>query len=164
MGTCFAVTRTDLADAIVLTVTGSLDAFTAPACDQAMVRVLAAVAPGRLLLLDLRRLDFLAATGVRTLSRTVEAARRASIPIRVVVGPGQSTRLILDRIDVDARIPVAGRLAGPDGRTPAGWDPSRYRRCGTDERQSPPRRAAVRRHRRAVRRRRGRTAGGGRPG
>ncbi|WP_432837464.1 STAS domain-containing protein [Dactylosporangium sp. CA-092794] len=102
--------RGDLPDGISLTVIGPLDAFTAPGLDQAIGDALGAVPGGGSVAIDLRRLEFIAAAGVRALFRAADAADRAGVANRVVVAAGQHARTIIDRIDVDGRLPLVERL------------------------------------------------------
>ncbi|WP_433088978.1 STAS domain-containing protein [Dactylosporangium sp. CA-052675] len=103
-GPTFAVSRGDARGAVVLALTGALDAFTAPDLDAA---VAAALTPGRDLVLDLRELEFLAAGGVRALLRAVESAGRARVALRILVGEAQYARIVIDRIDLDGLLPLA---------------------------------------------------------
>ncbi|MER7278630.1 STAS domain-containing protein [Dactylosporangium sp. NPDC000244] len=100
----FAVSRDDVRDAVVLALTGALDAFTAPDLDEA---VGAALTPGHELVLDPRELEFLATGGVRALFRAAESAGRARVAPRILVGEAQHARLVIDRVDIDGRPPLA---------------------------------------------------------
>ncbi|WP_426513883.1 STAS domain-containing protein [Dactylosporangium sp. McL0621] len=104
----FAVRRGDVRDAVVLTLTGALDAFAAPDLDRAMGEALAAANPGHALVVDLCALEFIAAGGVRALLRAADAADRVHVPLRVVVGEDQYVRGVIDRVDLDGRIPLGG--------------------------------------------------------
>ncbi|WP_433605136.1 hypothetical protein ACQP2P_26530 [Dactylosporangium sp. CA-139114] len=101
----FAVRRDDVRDAVVLALTGALDAFGATDLDAA---VDAGITPGHELVLDPRELELLAAGGVRALLRAVEPADRAGVA-RMLVGDAQDARLVIDRLVID-RLGIDGRL------------------------------------------------------
>jgi len=112
----FAVIRADLPDAVVLTIAGPLDAVTAPTCEEIIDKTLSSMAPDRSLVIDLYRLEFIAAAGVRSLFRAADAAREAGVPIRIVVATDQYARTVIDRLDLDAQLPLveeAGRVDEP---------------------------------------------------
>lgn len=92
---------------IVLSVVGAVDLATAPELDQAIKQALDG--PGRRLVLDLRGVDFMDASGVAILLRHDQRARAAARPFVVVRGPPQVQRLF-DLTELSARIAIVDEL------------------------------------------------------
>ncbi|MEJ3651678.1 STAS domain-containing protein [Actinomycetes bacterium KLBMP 9759] len=103
-----AVTSTG--DAAVITVTGEVDALTAPELDSAVTDT--AAAAERLLVLDLTGVTFLGSAGLAVIST---AATSASVPVRVVAATHTVTRPLeitgLDQV-VEIHATLAEALAG----------------------------------------------------
>jgi anti-sigma B factor antagonist len=99
----FMIKRRNGGRDVVLCVLGSVDLATAPELEQAIADALDG--PGRRLVLDLRRVDFMDASGVAILLRHDQRARAASRSLLVVRGPPQVQRLF-ELTDLSARITV----------------------------------------------------------
>ncbi|BCJ47160.1 hypothetical protein GCM10010168_72510 [Actinoplanes ianthinogenes] len=100
----------DPPDALVVTLTGPLDAATAPECAALIADALHRIPAGLTLVLDLDRLDFIASGGVRVLFHAADAARGAGVPLVIVVGRDHYVRTTIDRIDTAGRLPLAERF------------------------------------------------------
>lgn len=99
-------THTDLAttetDAGLTTVTprGPLDAFTAPGFTEHMHHTLATLTAGHTVLIDLRKLEFLAVAGARALIRADELCRARGIGCYLLAGAGDDAGTVLTSLDV----------------------------------------------------------------
>jgi anti-anti-sigma factor len=109
-----------------LEVAGDLDLRSAPRLEQELLR---ASATARLLVLDLRELDFIDCTGVHVVVRASGRLRREGRRLIVLRGPAQVDRVFvltategeLEFLDVDAAAPAVRKLlrlaTGPADRS-----------------------------------------------
>ena len=81
----FTVRTEERHDAHVVIPKGELDLATAPALDTALDRAFAAVGPGRVVL-DLRELEFIDSSGLRTLLTARRRAEQAGSQFSLVAG------------------------------------------------------------------------------
>jgi anti-anti-sigma factor len=100
-----------------LALTGALDAVTVPACARLITDTLAAVTPGGALVIDLRGLDLLADAGVRALLSAIDAGRTAGVTVHLLVDDHQQIRTVIERVDVDGRLPLVAEAPGPAATT-----------------------------------------------
>lgn len=93
-----AVVRTDFPGAVVLALTGDLDAATAPAWEQTFVDLFAGLPAGHVVILDVRGVGFVAVAGVRLLLGCAE--RWAGAVTFVVLGTDHHIRDWIDHLGV----------------------------------------------------------------
>lgn len=109
----FNVERRDDPEAVVIAVSGELDLASSPALEQELEREAGSTA--RLLVVDLRRLEFMDSTGLSVLVRAHQRAAEAERRFVVVKGPPQVQRL-LDLTGVAERLTL---VDSPEGLRPA---------------------------------------------
>jgi len=110
----FNVERHDGAEAVVIEVSGELDLASSPALEQELER--GAGSEAELLVVDLRRLEFMDSTGLSVLVRAHQRAAEADRRFVVVKGPPQVQRL-LDLTGVAERLTL---VDSPEGLAPEG--------------------------------------------
>jgi anti-sigma B factor antagonist len=104
-----AVTITDSpqANSLVIALAGELDLLTAPACADKLTDAVADLSPGcRLVVLDMRQIDFCGSAGLRMLTMFARACTDRGVPVRVLAQRRSVVRRILELTQLDTVLPA----------------------------------------------------------
>jgi len=92
--------------AIVLGIAGDLDMVTGPACEHALTDAIAGLPPPDLVILDLRRLQFLSVAGIRLLLAFSDTCAERDIHACLVLNPASHIQRAIRLIGGEQRLPV----------------------------------------------------------
>ncbi|TDP95076.1 anti-sigma factor antagonist [Labedaea rhizosphaerae] len=102
------ITAVPTRDALVLRLTGELDAVTSPSCRTSLSAVVAELPPPSLVVLDLRDVPFCGAAGARALAEFSADCYGRAVRVCLVAQPDSAVARIIDLVGLRDRVPVVG--------------------------------------------------------
>jgi anti-anti-sigma factor len=103
--------RTLTADALVIRLTGDIDHATADEAAARLAQVAAALPPPGLVVLDLTRVSYLSAAGLRVVQRFAVQCAERTLRACLAVTPGTTVHRVVGILPPDPRVGVFGTVA-----------------------------------------------------